>query len=351
MSAALLCAALSDATAATRLPPVAVGEAERRPVVQEIAVTGSVVSPRMSRVSTEVSGWVSEVHVEVGDRVDRGAPLVSLDDELATIALAAARAAVREARAARADAERRFAEAERLTAERTIAQTEVHARRAEVEMDAAALERSEAEVRRQEALLARHRLEAPFTGAVSRKLTNPGEWVAPGTPVVELVETDALRIDFAVPQEIYPRVQTGMSVEIGLDALPGRLLAARVVGVVPMSDGDSRTFLLLTRLEDPDVPLISGMSARARLRLDAGREGVTVPRDALLRHRDGRVTVWVVSRADGGASVSERRVRTGRAFDGRVEITEGLEPGTAIVVRGNEGLQEGQRVVVDGPTP
>jgi len=49
---------------------------------------------------------------------------------------------------------------------------------------------------------------------------------------------------------------------------------------------------------------------------------------------------------DGVATVTERRVRPGRAFDGRVEIAEGLDAGRAVVLRGNESLQEGQRVRV-----
>jgi multidrug efflux pump subunit AcrA (membrane-fusion protein) len=94
--------------------------------------------------------------------------------------------------------------------------------------------------------------------------------------------------------------------------------------------------------------MIPGMSARATLRLGSGREGVVVPRDALLRYPDGRITVWVLEDSgEGGApSVSERRVRTGRAFGGEMEITDGLEPGARVVVRGNEGLREGQRVRV-----
>jgi RND family efflux transporter MFP subunit len=325
-----------------------VGRAELAPVVQEVPVTGTVTSPRISRVSTEVSGRLSEVRVEVGDRVDAGAVLALLDPELAALDLRRARAATREAQAALVDARRRLEDAERLSAERALAETALLSLRSEVEMDEAALARLQAEEARQAALLERHEVTAPFAGAISRKLANAGEWIEPGAPLVELVSTRGLRIDFQVPQEFFPRVREGSEVAVALDAAPERRLAARVAATVPQSDPGARTFLMLVRLEDPEVPMIPGMSARARLRLGTGSEGVVVPRDALLRHPDGRTTVWVLdARTDGDtATVSERRVTPGRAFDGRVEIVEGLEAGSPVVLRGNEALQEGQRVRV-----
>ena len=88
------------------------------------------------------------------------------------------------------------------------------------------------------------------------------------------------------------------------------------------------------------------MSASATLRLGTGEQGVVVSRDALLRHPDGRITVWVVQDQGNDITVSERQVQTGLSFDGRVVIRSGLEPEVRVVVEGNEALQQGQRVSV-----
>ena len=93
------------------------------------------------------------------------------------------------------------------------------------------------------------------------------------------------------------------------------------------------------------------MSVRGRLRLDTGRQGVAVSRDAMLRFPDGRITVWVV---DGGGEtpvVRERIVQVGLEFDGLVEITSGLVEGERVVTRGNETLQDGQAVDILSGTP
>jgi RND family efflux transporter MFP subunit len=180
---------------------------------------------------------------------------------------------------------------------------------------------------------------------ISRKLAEVGEWVEPGTTVVELIATGGLRLDFQVPQRYFPRIGADTRLQVTLDAVPGQRLPARIGTVVPVSDPAARTFLLRAYLTEEDIPLTPGMSAHGVLRLDAGRTGVVVSRDALLRYPDGRVTVWVVEGDGAEARVAERQVKTGVGFDGRIEV-EGVAAGTRVVTAGNEALQEGQPVRV-----
>jgi multidrug efflux pump subunit AcrA (membrane-fusion protein) len=94
-----------------------------------------------------------------------------------------------------------------------------------------------------------------------------------------------------------------------------------------------------------------GMSARAKLGIDALRNAVAISRDAVLRFPDGRVTVWIVDTDGDVPVVRERSVRTGLEFDGLVEISSGLVGGEVVVVRGNEALQEGQTVSILNGNP
>lgn len=342
MAALLLLASMSNA-AAQGATPVTVGMAELAPVIEEVPLTGTVTSPRFARLSTSVGGLVQEVHVEAGDRVERGMLLLNLDPELEEIALRRAQAATREAKAELADARRRLSDAQKVK-RLGITEQEVRSLQAEVSINEAAVDRLQAEERRQAAILERHQLTAPFTGVVSRKLTEAGEWIEPGTAVFELVATDGLRMDFQVSQEYYPRIDDHSAVQVELDAVPGRRFDAHISAVVPVSDRNVRTFMLRVVLDDAAVPMIPGMSARAWLRLGTGEQGVVVSRDALIRYPDGRITVWLIEDSDDMPTVTERRVNTGLAFSGQVEITEGLQPGTRIVLQGNEALQDGQAV-------
>jgi RND family efflux transporter MFP subunit len=222
--------------------------------------------------------------------------------------------------------------------------------RTEVTGNEAALAASRAAAREQEAIVNRHTLRAPFAGVVSQRMTEVGEWVNPGNGLLELVAIDNLRFDFRVAQDSYAILTPQTPVEVTLDALPGRSLKGRVDTIVPVKNPGARTFLVRVRTEpDPSVRITPGMSARGKLSIDTGDRGIAVPRDAILRFPDGRVTVWVVDDGGGTPQVHERIVQTGLEFDGYVEVVDGVSAGERVVVRGNETLQEGQEVsILDG---
>jgi RND family efflux transporter MFP subunit len=310
-------------------------------------MTGTVTSPRTATLSPAVGGLVQRLEVDVGSRVGAGDLLLQLDPELDALALERSRAAESEARSALADARRRLGEAERLRSDNSIAATEVESRRAAADMAAAALDSAGADVRQRQAIVRRHAIRAPFSGVISQRFTELGEWVAPGDPVLELVATEGLLFDFRAPQEIYAQIDETTPIRLSLGARPERLHDGSIVAIVPVSDPRARTFLVRATIRnDSATDIAPGMSARGRLTLDQGRRGVVVPRDALLRYPDGRTTVWSVERADGSARVREATVLTGLEFDGLVEIRQGLTAGAEVVTRGNEALQAGQAVTV-----
>jgi membrane fusion protein (multidrug efflux system) len=342
---ALFCACL-PAFAAAPLAPVVVTRPSVQAVVEEVPVTGTISAPRVARLSPEVAGRVAEVRVDAGDRVAAGDTLLVLDATLAQLALDGATAATELAHEELADARRRLADAERLVKSRGIPQTEVEARRSEVRADAATLKLREAEQRREQERLRRYVMSAPFAGVISRKLSEIGEWVAPGDQVLELVADRGLRIDFPVAQGYYPRISADTRIEVRFASLPAQPLVARVGEIIPVSDPSARTFVVRVHLQQPNLPLMPGMSASGTLALATGEQSLVVSRDALLRHPDGRTTVWVVEDDGEGVSVSERQVQTGLAFDGQVVVLSGLEVGQRVVVEGNEALQQGQRVAI-----
>jgi membrane fusion protein (multidrug efflux system) len=217
-------------------------------------------------------------------------------------------------------------------------------REAEVEIDLATLKQKQVEEQRQRARVDRHTLRAPFSGVISERMTESGEWIEPGSPVLTLVSLDELRIEFRVPQEFYASLNSQTALSVTLDALPGREYGGSIVAVVPVSDASSRTCLIHVKVDADDARLTPGMSVHGKLKLATGRQGVVISRDAILRYPDGRVTVWVINPHGESPTVTEKRVTTGHSFDGVITIREGIQAGDVVVVRGNEALQEGQQV-------
>lgn len=331
---------VGHATAQDR-PRMQLEAVEEADILQDISLNGTVTALRSSRLSTAVPGLVDSVNVETGSRVSRGDLLIELDDEQMEYQLAAARAATEEGKVRLAEARRRLQEARSVGAGRNIAATEVSARESEVTSARAALARLDAERQRVAADLRRHRIEAPFDGVVSQRYSDLGEWVTPGDELLQLVDTDNVRLDFQVPQDYLGRINDGAELRVHAD---GQSLNARIDSLVPVNDPRARTFLLRAIGPD-DLTLLPGMAVTATLRVASGERGLTVARDAINRYPEGRVTVWVARTAgEDGYTVTEKRVETGTGFEDRVVVTSGLKGGEQVVVRGNESLSDGIEV-------
>jgi len=348
----LLAAVSARAQPATRsgppdLPAVTAVRAGAAGVAQQLRFTGTVTAERDAALSARVSGLVAAVRVDAGDRVKRGALLLELDPALAQLSLAQSQGALGEARARRAEQVRLRDDAAALVASSNISRTQAQAAAAEADIAAAVVARLEAEVRREAELVARHRLVAPFDGVVRRRLVEVGEWVDTSTPVLELVSTTPVRLDVQVPQERFSAIPADGPVSVQLDALPGTTFQGRVLARVAATDPASRTFLVRVQIDGADGRVIPGMSGQAAFRLPAEAGAVTVPRDAVIQGSDGATRLWLVTPAAGAAgtgSVSARVVKLGRAEGGRVEVRTGVPAGSLVVLRGNEGLREGQEV-------
>lgn len=350
---------LATLLAAITADPLPAG-AQSKPAAVEVArarvadssaslrLTGSVTAEQSAGLSPRVSGLVAEVRVDAGDRVEKGDVLLQLDRTLAELAHQRAEAALREAQTQLSEARRLQREASQLVKDRHIPETEALSRAANVKLQTAVVARLEADVREAAERVARHAVIAPFAGVISRKLTEAGEWVETGTPVLELVGTERLRLDVRAPQERFADIDAATPVTVHLDGSADAGLAGRVLAKVPVNDPAARTFLVRVVVDDGGEPMIPGMSAAAVFHLRGNDTAVHVPRDALVRTAGGDDRVWVIEQKDGVAQAFPREVRIGKALGATVEILAGIEPAQAVVVRGNESLREGQPVRIVG---
>lgn len=324
--------------------PVYVIEAKAGPVVEELPLTGTITSARSAALSSRVSGLVARMNVDAGDRVATGDVLIELDPVLAKLALNRSQAALNEAQASLQEAKRLSAEARDLAKNKNIPQTTLQSRIADVEIKTAVLARLEAEYRQQAEVVERHILLAPFTGVVSSKLTEMGEWVETGSPVLNLVATDQLRLDVQAPQEYFHQIDTSTAVAVKLDAAPGQTFSGQVTATVPVNNLNARTFLVRVSIDNANDFIIPGMSAQAVFHIPQNEEALLLPRDATIQHPDGRNTVWVINKVNGQLIASEQQVQLGRSLANNVVVRKGLNPGSLVVIRGNETLKEGQTV-------
>lgn len=311
----------------------------------ELRLTGTLVAVRRSNLSPRVDGLVARVNVDAGSKVKQGDVLLELDPTLEQHALRQREAATAAAQAQVKEDERLVAEAERLTRDNHLPQNELALRQAALASSRALLQAARAEEAGQRERVQWHRLPAPFSGVIGRKLAEAGEWVTRGTPVLELVATDELYLDVQAPQERFAALTPETQVRVRPDALTGTVLEGRIAALVPVSDAGSRSFRVRVTVTDADQRLLPGTSATALFDLSLGNaKALLVPRDAILRSPDGSFSLFAVVPDGDGHVVQRRRVTIGHQSGTGVEILDGLAAGESVVVRGNEILRDGQPV-------
>ncbi|NBB92769.1 MAG: efflux RND transporter periplasmic adaptor subunit [Gammaproteobacteria bacterium] len=341
LTTALVLGLIAEASGQT---PVSVVRPQTGESAETLRFTGNLTARQVAGLSSQESGLIAAMHVDAGDTVESDQVLVELDSGLAEQDVARATAARDEARAALDEARRLAEEARRLGNDRFFPETELRARESGVVLAEARLARAESELSRERERLDRHRLRAPFDGVIGQRHVERGEWIEPGTAVVELVKVDELWLDVRVPQRYWADLgrMDGVTVRAWPDVDPDRELDTRVQARVPVSDPTARTFLLRLLVNDDSGIITPGMSARVELVLERDEATIRVPRDAILRYPDGTTTVWVVEA--GSDQAHEHAVDVRRNVGDMAELSDELPADARVVTRGNEILSEGETV-------
>ena len=329
---------IAQAQVQVRVEPVILA-----PITEQLPLSGSVLSPRYSDLTTQESGLVVSLNVDTGDQVEQGDLLLQLDGELTRLELERLLARQEEAILTYDDARRLADEGRSLINDRNISKSQYETRLATEAKEETKLRQLNTQVRMQQVKYERHKLHAPFSGVIGFRHTEVGEWLGAGNSAMQLVQIDPLRVQANVPERYFGEVRAGTAVTISVDAYPGRPIQARIEKVVMVTDSDTRSFTARVDIPNTDEKLAPGMSAH--LVFELGGEGsvpvLQVPADAVVRRGDGSAIVWVV-RSDTAQAVP---VSIGRRDQQQVEVgSEDLAEGELVVTLGNESLLPGQQV-------
>jgi RND family efflux transporter MFP subunit len=188
-------------------------------------------------------------------------------------------------------------------------------------------------------LIARATIRAPFGGYVAERIRQLGEFVAAGTEVLRLTDTDNVEVVARAPVAEAGHLATGQSVTVHGTA---KEQASKIRAIVPVGDERSRMIEVRIAMSGAGWPIGSAV----RVDLPAARQaaGLMVPRDAVIVRADG-AHVFRVGKGDLAERIA---VRVGNGDAQRVEITGSIAAGDRVVVRGGERLRPGQPVKVAG---
>ncbi|MBI1355677.1 MAG: efflux RND transporter periplasmic adaptor subunit [Acidobacteria bacterium] len=325
--------------AQTPTAPVRFTPAKSYAVQSEVRLPGSVESRKSSRVAGEVEGLVEEFPVRIGQKVERGAVLARLRTRQSELEKQSLEAELAETLARQKLAERELDRARQLFEAQVIPQEELDAKTYEYNAWEGGDLRLRAQIERIEDTIARAVIVAPFDGVVLEELTQVGEWLGKGDPVVDLLSLEELEVSVNVPERYLNRFAVGARVGLSFEALGGRRTAGTVKAVIPQADPLSRAFPVKLAFQNPGGAL-PGMLVEALFPAGDRRTRTIVPKDAVVLQGDQQVVFAIT--AEG--TVRPMSVRTAEGLGDWVAVDGPVQPGDKIVTRGNERLRANQAV-------
>jgi RND family efflux transporter MFP subunit len=187
-------------------------------------------------------------------------------------------------------------------------------------------------------------IRAPFSGYTVRHLTDVGQWVSIGGPVIEMVDLSRVKVMVDLPERHFGHLRLGSEVTIHLSNDSDRPVTGRVTGIAPSASQATHTFPVIITADNSDGRIGGGMLVRTRLSLNESFSSLAISKDALVRQGDQTMVYTVV---EGKASPIP--VTTSSTEGQMVAVKgQGLTSGMQVVVRGNERIFPGSPVTTAG---
>jgi membrane fusion protein (multidrug efflux system) len=297
-----------------------------------LTAVGSLVATQGIFVTNEVAGKVREIEFESGQTVTEGDVLIQLDDSVD-------QADLQGLIAQRNLAQIKLSRFAKLLKDRSASQSDYDEAKAQ-------LDSAEAAAAGKRALIAKKRITAPFDGQLGIRLTDLGEYLAPGSRIVPLDALDPIFVDYALPERHLPELAVGKQVVVKVAAYPDREFAGRITAINPSIEEKTRTVRVRASLDNKDHSLRPGMFAEVATILPARDKLLTLPRTAITFAPYGD-SVFLIQDKNGQKVVQRQPVTTGQAQGGRIEIAKGLTAGDVVVLAGQNKLRNGQQVKID----
>ena len=368
--------------------PVRTTTVQRMAVQRQVDLAGTLMSPDQARVSSEASGIVRSVLIEIGKEVKAGDPLVRLDTKELSLAQARAESALRQTRAqlgmhgdlnsgdaappddeigsvrnamanrddARANAER----AKTLASRGLMSPVDLQTAETRLKVAEAAYQSAIDTARGQKALLQDRRaaydlatkqlsdavVRAPISGIVSERLVQVGEYIAARTPVATIVQVDPLKLRTGVQERHAGIVQPGLAVQFRVESFGDTVFQGKIEHVSPALDQTMRTFPVEAIVENDDRRLKPGFFAKGVILTRRDEDVMAVP-DSAVSTFAGVSSVYVIK--DG--KITQQNVELGVRQGELWEVLNGLKGNETLANNRLNELASGVRVTVDNAAP
>lgn len=334
----------TPAVETVRSIPVRTATVQTQDLAETLSLTGTLDPRAQVTVVPEISARLERVRKNEGDRVARGQLLAVLDDADFRLARDRAKAYLDVAEANRAHARAEKDRADSLVKTGGITDKDHLAAQVAVQVADASHSQARSELAIAERQMGRSRIMAPISGRIAKRHADAGTIVAAGTPIYTIVDDSVFELRSSVASGDFGKLKIGETVVVTVDALPGFVAEGQVDRIAPQVDARSRSFEVIIRITG-GPQLVSGLFARAQVKVRDVSNSLTVPPAALLR--DGSDPSKAQTYVVANNKVERRDVMVGVEAPDAIQVTSGLKAGEMVVIDPPSALGPGTQVQVE----
>ncbi|MCX7548604.1 efflux RND transporter periplasmic adaptor subunit [Xanthomarina sp. F1114] len=329
-----------DNSPAIKVEVSQIAEANKSPF---LAVSGTIQSVNSADLSTRMMGYVTKVHVNVGDKVTKGQLLVAINNTDLQAKRAQVDAGITEATAAFNNAQKDYKRFESLFASNSASQKELDDITANFEMAKARLEAAKQMKNEVNAQFAYSNITAPFAGVVTSKNVREGDMANPGQPLISVESPGNFEVMAMVPETEISQIKNGIEVTVLVKSI-NQTLKGKVTEVSSSAKNTGGQYLVKIALDKTDANILSGMFVTVQFPIEkkSTTNIVLIPTDAIITN--GQLSgVYTVSQSN---TALLRWLRLGRTYGNQVEVLSGLSADEAYIVSAEGKLFNGAKISV-----
>lgn len=315
---------LADSPMLVEVAPVTVSS-----MTESIQAVGTLQAIASIVVRPEIAGVIRRIGFADGQLVERGAPLIELDQEEL------------QAQANQAAAQEKIAQVTYDRLKRLSSQQTTIVPVQQIDEARLALQAASANSVLYATRLKKTVIRAPFSGTVGLRRVSVGDYVQPGQDLVNLEDLRTLHVDFQVPEVRLSQLLVGQAMAVTTEAFPERAFEGQVSAIDPRVDAANRTVAVRAAVPNPEGGLRPGLFATVRLTVGQQAHALFIPEESVWLQREKTM----VFRVDGPV-VRLNEVTVAARERGLVQVRAGLKAGDQVVRTGTHKLRDGMRVSI-----
>lgn len=321
--------------------PVARGD-----IFREVSFDAELRPYQEIELHARATGYLEKILVDAGDEVKEGQPIAVLDVPELRNDLTRGQAALRRAEATYKEAHLNYSRLTKVSQSQTdlVPQQDLDVAEAKDAASAAALAEVKSDVEKFGTLEGYTRINAPFTGVITKRYSDPGALIQAGTstgsmPLVKLSQIDRLRVTFPVSVSYVAGIKVGADAKVIVPSLK-KTFTGKIARISQKVETATRTMEAQIDLPNPERMMIAGVYATVVVQCDRKDNALLLPVEAVVRDH-GTATVFLINREK---KLESRTVTVGTESPTRIEVSGGLAEGDLVMIGSRAQFAAGQQV-------